>query len=59
MIQRNKIMNFEYIYENLDSDGDGQISAFRIDISSLEPNLLQVLTPLFVEMEELGMSLDK
>ena len=43
----------------MDSDGDGQISAYRIDISSLEPKLLQVLSPLFVEMEELGMSLDQ
>lgn len=34
------MMNFEYIFESLDSDGDGKISAFRIDISSLEPNLL-------------------
>jgi hypothetical protein len=43
----------------LDSDCDGHISAYRIDISSLEPELLQVLSPLFVEMEELGMSLDQ
>jgi len=42
----------------LDSDGDGQISAYRIDISSLDPELLQVLSPLFIEMEEMGMSLN-
>jgi len=47
------------IFDKLDSDGDGQISAYRIDITSLEPDLLQILTPLLVEMEELGMSLDK
>jgi hypothetical protein len=43
----------------LDSDGDGKISAYRIDITSLDSELLQVLSPLFVEMEELGMSLDQ
>jgi hypothetical protein len=53
------MQSFASIFARLDSDGDGQISAYRIDISSLEPALLQVLSPLFVEMEELGMSLDQ
>jgi len=53
------MQSFATIFARLDSDGDGQISAYRIDISSLEPALLQVLSPLFVEMEELGMSLDQ
>ena len=43
----------------LDSDCDGAISAFKININLLEPALLQILTPLLVEMEDLGMSLDK
>jgi hypothetical protein len=53
------MQNFVSIFQRLDSDCDGHISAYRIDISSLEPELLQVLSPLFVEMEELGMSLDQ
>lgn len=43
----------------MDSDGDGQISANRIDITKLSPELLEVLTPLFCEMEELGQTLDE
>jgi hypothetical protein len=34
------------------------ISAYRINIQTLDPNVLQVLTPLFEEMEELGMNLN-
>jgi hypothetical protein len=47
------------MFKQLDSDGDGTISANRIDISGLNPELLEVLTPLFVEMEELGQTLDE
>lgn len=59
LVQNAKVQNFATIFRQLDSDGDGQISAYRIDISSLEPDLLQVLSPLFVEMEELGMNLNE
>ena len=34
------------------------ISAYKIDISALDEKQLQVLTPLFVEMESMGMTLD-
>ena len=43
----------------MDSDGDGQISAQRIDITQIQPDLLVVMTPLFNEMEELGQNLDE
>lgn len=42
----------------MDSDSDGLISAFKIDISSLDEKQLNVLTPLFIEMESMGMTLD-
>ena len=42
----------------LDSDSDGQISANAIDISSVPSELLEVLGPLFCEMEELSQALD-
>lgn len=51
-------MNFAAIFEKLDSDSDGVISAFKIDISSLDEKQLNVLTPLFIEMESMGMTLD-
>ena len=58
IVAQQKARQFEEIFNQLDSDRDGQISAFRIDISTLEPELLQVLSPLFIEMEELGISLN-
>ncbi len=42
----------------LDSDSDGQISSNAIDISSIPSELLEVLGPLFCEMEELSQGLD-
>lgn len=42
----------------LDSDSDGQISSNAIDISSIPSELLEVLGPLFFEMEELSQALD-
>lgn len=42
----------------LDSNGDGLISALKIDISKLTPEILKILTPLFCEMESLGQTLD-
>lgn len=59
IIEKAKIQKFADMFKQLDSDGDGIISANRIDISSLNPELLEVLTPLFVEMEELGQTLDE
>ncbi len=42
----------------LDSDCDGLISPTSIDLSLLGSELLVAITPLFVEMEELGTPLD-
>jgi hypothetical protein len=47
------------LFELLDSDLDGMISANRIDITRLEARKLALLTPLLVEMEELNLELDK
>lgn len=58
IVNNNKIKSFQQIFEELDSDGDGIISSYRINITTLEPDLLQVLSPLFIEMEELGMTLN-
>lgn len=59
IVERNKIQSFQEIFRDLDSDGDGMISAYRINIANLDPALLQVLSPLFVEMEEIGISLSQ
>jgi hypothetical protein len=42
----------------MDSDGDGLISSEKIDITKLSPAILEVLTPLFCELEELGRQVD-
>ena len=36
LMVKKKIQNFGEIFDKLDSDGDGRISAFKIDISSLD-----------------------
>ena len=36
----------------LDSDEDGRISSERIHIDSLDSKLLEILTPLFIELDE-------
>lgn len=51
---RKKITAFNTIFKWLDSDRDNQISAEKIDITILPADLLEVLSPLFVEMEDLG-----
>ena len=58
IVENNKQKTFIEIFNQLDSDGDGIISAYRINIQTLEPDLLQVLSPLFIEMEEMGMTLN-
>ena len=40
------------IYELMDTDMDGMISAEKIEISTLEPKELDILTPLLVELED-------
>eukprot|EP00347_Sterkiella_histriomuscorum_P010260 403376977 len=59
LVEKKKIQQFSELFRQLDSDGDGQISANRIDISKLSPDLLEILTPLFCEMEEMGQTLDE
>lgn len=59
IVEKRKLQRFAEIFKQLDSDHDGQISANRIDISCLSPDLLEALTPLFCEMEEMGQTLDE
>ena len=54
IIEKKKFAAFLQIFEWLDSDKDGHISADKIDISLLSADLLEVLSPLFMEMEELS-----
>jgi len=42
----------------LDSDQDGLISAIKIDITMIDTDLLEVLSPLLVELEEINEALN-
>ena len=53
-MDKKKFEAFSQIFMWLDSDKDGHISADKIDISLLSADLLEVLSPLFMEMEELS-----
>ena len=57
-MEKKKFESFMQIFTWLDSDNDGQISADRIDISKIPAELLEVMSPLFCEMDELCHSLD-
>lgn len=54
IVERLKIQRFSALFRHLDSDRDGHISSQNIDISELSPELLEIMTPLFCELEELG-----
>ena len=58
IVDKKKFEAFQQIFIWLDSDRDGHISADKIDISLLSADLLEVLSPLFMEMEELSQALD-
>ncbi len=58
ILANKKAQAFLQIFQWLDSDEDGKISAQQIDISRLDTSLLEVLSPLFIEMEDLGQPLD-
>ena len=58
IVEKKKFTAFAQIFEWLDSDRDGHISADKIDISPLSADMLEVLSPLFMEMEELSQALD-
>jgi Ca2+-binding EF-hand superfamily protein len=54
IVERLKIQRFSALFRHLDSDRDGHISSQNIDITDLSPELLEIMTPLFCELEELG-----
>lgn len=57
-MQRKKLEAFSKIFKWLDSDKDGQISSMKIDISQIEPDLLEAISPVLIELEELNEPLD-
>ncbi len=60
MILEHKIrIQLDALYHAFDADGNGYISADEINLDHVSAKLLEIFTPLFVEMENLGESLSK
>jgi len=58
LFEKKKAKKFEEIFKALDSDGDGVINSSEIDIDRINPDILQIINELLIEMEEKGKSLD-
>lgn len=58
IIEAKKWRRLEEVFRALDSDNDGLISASKIEIGNLPADILEIITPLLCEMEELGLELD-
>ncbi len=46
LLEQKKARKFHEVFQILDEDGDGIISAENINISSLSPDILEIFTPL-------------
>ena len=53
------VEKMEEIFLMLDSDCDGLISASRINIGAVDQERLTIIAPLLIEMEDLGLCLDR
>jgi hypothetical protein len=42
----------------LDNDEDGLVSASKISIDDIEEKILMLISPVLIEMEEIGLELD-
>lgn len=58
IVEKLKLNRFQSLFRRLDSDQDGRISSMKIDISTLSAELLEIMAPLFCELEELGKTED-
>lgn len=47
------------MFDQLDTDKDGEISSTNIDLSTVPPSLLTAFRPLFQELQQLNQPLDK
>eukprot|EP01016_Furgasonia_blochmanni_P003579 TRINITY_DN11408_c0_g1_i10.p1 TRINITY_DN11408_c0_g1~~TRINITY_DN11408_c0_g1_i10.p1 ORF type:complete len:745 (+),score=192.61 TRINITY_DN11408_c0_g1_i10:195-2429(+) len=58
MIETLKRKRLTELFESLDSDRDGLISATKVDISSIPTEALEIFAPLLCEMEEISSTLN-
>ena len=59
IVEQSKREKIGEVFEVLDGDSDGLISRGRADLVMLSQELVEVLTPLLQELEEMDTTLDK
>eukprot|EP00349_Pseudokeronopsis_sp_Brazil_P010364 CAMPEP_0202980358 /NCGR_PEP_ID=MMETSP1396-20130829/86303_1 /ASSEMBLY_ACC=CAM_ASM_000872 /TAXON_ID= /ORGANISM="Pseudokeronopsis sp., Strain Brazil" /LENGTH=70 /DNA_ID=CAMNT_0049720293 /DNA_START=1259 /DNA_END=1471 /DNA_ORIENTATION=+ len=59
MVENQKKVRLNEIFDILDHDSDGYISASSIDVQTLPAEILEILSPVLCEMEELNQGLDR
>jgi hypothetical protein len=59
IVETRKREIFKQIFEGLDSDKDGVISAEKVNIECLPSEILKIVSPLLINMEELRMEIDE
>lgn len=59
MVRSKKVKIFREIFNLLDGNSDGVISSDKVSIESLSNELLKLVSPLLVNMEELQMEIDE
>lgn len=53
-----KFNKLESIFKKLDGNGDGYISADKINISNVSVEVLEIISPLLIEIEEANIEVD-
>ncbi len=59
IVEASKKLKLNEIFDIFDSDQDGIISAQKVDLHTLTPDILEIFSPLLCEMEEIGTTLDR
>jgi hypothetical protein len=57
IVESRKKIKFNEIFSALDSNNDGEIDSKNIDIKAIQIEILQLITPLLIEMEQFNQSL--
>lgn len=55
IIEQKLIEKLVDIFNMLDSDGDGKINSTNIDVKQLSTNVIEIISPLLCEMEQLNL----
>jgi hypothetical protein len=59
IVDKRKSHIFKSLFDSLDSDNDGVISAEKINIEVIQSDILKIISPMLINMEELSMEIDE